>query len=99
MIVLDASAANWPEQLAELQGWGQAGKLVLLNKADQATADDKARIAAYFQGSEQDWIMLSMRQEAAAAQLEKHLADRLIPHNISAAETLITRQRHATALC
>lgn len=98
MIVLDASAANWPEQLAELQGWGSAGKLVLLNKADQATAAEKARITAHFEGGELDWLMLSMQQDGAAAQLEKRLADRLIPQNISAAETLITRQRHATAL-
>ncbi|NBR40722.1 MAG: hypothetical protein EBT93_15120, partial [Alphaproteobacteria bacterium] len=54
VIVLDASAANWPEQLAELQGWGSAGKLVLLNKADQATAAEKARITAHFEGGELD---------------------------------------------
>jgi tRNA modification GTPase len=98
VIVLDASAANWPEQLAELQGWGSAGKLVLLNKADQATAAEKARITAHFEGGELDWLMLSMQQDGAAAQLEKRLADRLIPQNISAADTLITRRRHATAL-
>jgi tRNA modification GTPase len=98
VIVLDASAANWPEQLVELQGWGSAGKLVLLNKADQATAAEKARITAHFEGGELDWLMLSMQQDGAAAQLEKRLADRLIPQNISAADTLITRRRHATAL-
>jgi tRNA modification GTPase len=98
VIVLDASAANWPEQLAELLGWGSAGKLVLLNKADQATAAEKARITAHFEGGELDWLMLSMQQDGAAAQLEKRLADRLIPQNISAADTLITRRRHATAL-
>jgi tRNA modification GTPase len=98
VIVLDASAAIWPEQLAELQGWGSAGKLVLLNKADQATAAEKARITAHFEGGELDWLMLSMQQDGAAAQLEKRLADRLIPQNISAADTLITRRRHATAL-
>ncbi len=98
LIVLDASAAGWPEQLAELQGWGEAEKLVLLNKADQATEADKARITAHFEGSDQNWVLLSMQQEGAAAQLEKQLADRLIPQNISAADTLITRQRHAAAL-
>ena len=98
VIVLDASAADWPQQLAELEGWGNAGKLVLLNKADQATDADRARIAAHFEGGELDWLLLSMQQEGAAAQLETQLALRLIPKNISAAETVITRQRHYTAL-
>jgi len=98
VIVLDASAADWPQQLAELEGWGNAGKLVLLNKADQATDADRARIAAHFEGGELDWLLLSMQQEGAAMQLETQLALRLIPKNISAAESVITRQRHYTAL-
>ena len=95
LVVLDGSADDWPAQLANINGLARGDQILVLNKADRASAvacpDALADRAA---GA----VRISAKNPADIERLVAILTARLVPHNHAESSVMITRARHREAM-
>ena len=92
LVVLDGSDPGWPETLDTLRAIAGPAHGVILNKRD--LMDDKALAAADGSGV----ITVSLVDGAGLGRVVACLRDLVVPANRDEGSSLITRERHRTAL-
>ena len=92
LVVLDGSDPGWPETLDTLRAIAGPAHGVILNKRD--LMDDKALAAADGSGV----ITVSLVDGAGLDRVVACLRDLVVPANRDEGSSLITRERHRTAL-
>jgi tRNA modification GTPase len=88
VLVVDAAAGNWQNEIAQLGGHIKQPDLVILNKVDQGAPAD-APVGA---------MQISAQKDADITDLMQRLGRIIIPHNQAQTSALITRVRHRHAL-
>lgn len=92
LIVLDGSDAGWPEALENLRGMAGPSCGVILNKCD--LMQDAAIAAAAETGA----LTVSLAEGTGFDRVVACLRDLVVPANRDEGSSLITRERHRTAL-
>ena len=88
VLVVDAAARNWRNEIAQFGDHLNQPDLVILNKVDQGAPADAPAEA----------MQLSAQNDADIKQLMQRLGRIIIPHNQAQTGALITRVRHRHAL-
>ena len=92
LIVLDGSDASWPEALESLRGIAGPSHVVILNKCD--LMHEAAMAAAAETGA----LTVSLVEGTGLETVAGCLRDLVVPANWAEGSSLITRERHRTAL-
>lgn len=92
LIVLDGSDAGWPEALESLRGIAGPSHGVILNKCDLM---QEAAVAA---AAEAGALTVSLAEGTGLETVVACLRDLVVPANRDEGSSLITRERHRTAL-
>ena len=92
LIVLDGSDAGWPEALESLRGIAGPSHGVILNKCDLM---QEAAVAA---AAETGALTVSLAERTGLETVVNCLRDLVVPTNWDDGSSLITRERHRTAL-